>query len=330
MQSTSSCLLGTVFLSAVIVSATFSPAQNLHASVVTAHDDKGQAGGGIFNTQNLLGPIDGQVHSLGNGGHATVGFDQNIVNGPGADLIITENSFFSGGAAQTFAEMAFVEVSSDGKTFARIPTFYRGPASFPGAYGVIHIGSYGGMAGATPRNVQATDPADVVDAGGDAIDLDDLANDPLVKSGAVDLQAISHLRLVDVQSGIDTDSQGTTIYDPGNGSSDIDGITLIHHDLNRSSHKPEVDVRIPKDGRLEIIVRDPDGIGDLDPQSLRLALFGKEIPFVTLLPFMQVLSINPLGFHLRLSTTLPQGFLLRVSVSVKDRAGHRSGDTRSR
>ena len=67
------------------------------ATRVVAFDDRGQAGGGIFNPANALGQPGGStdVHSLGIGGSLTLGFDVVIVDGPGADLLIAENPFAS-------------------------------------------------------------------------------------------------------------------------------------------------------------------------------------------------------------------------------------------
>ncbi len=57
---------------------------------------------------------DNAVVSLGDGGVATCFFDIPIVDGPGADFAVFENSF-----DDTFLELAFVEVSSDGNNFVR-------------------------------------------------------------------------------------------------------------------------------------------------------------------------------------------------------------------
>ena len=310
--------------------ATELPAQNPFASRVIAVDDQGRAGGGIFNPPNLLGRPDGTVNSLGIGGHVVLGFDVTIVDGPGADLIVTENPFSTGPVGHSFAEVAFVDVSSDGIHFARVPSAYYGPNQSPGPFGNVNIGWYEGLAGATPANLQASDPLDVVEAGGDAIDLSDLKAHPLVMSGLVRLNAISEVRLVDARDGVDQDVRGTTIQDAGSGSADIDAVAVIHHTQNLSARAPLVDVRVPMDGSAEIRVSDPDGLVDLDPQTLRAALWGMPIRFADLLPVMRVVQADATSFTLKLIGPLPQGMPLRVSVSGKDRAGNRSGDARSR
>lgn len=58
-----------------------------------------------------------KVISLGDGGFITLSFDVPIRNGAGADFAVFENAF-----NDTFLELAFVEVSSNGSDFFRFPT----------------------------------------------------------------------------------------------------------------------------------------------------------------------------------------------------------------
>ena len=61
---------------------------------------------------NALGPATAnttKVVSLGDGGSATLTFAKPITNGPGPDFAVFENGF-----SDTFLELGFVEVSSDG------------------------------------------------------------------------------------------------------------------------------------------------------------------------------------------------------------------------
>ena len=50
-------------------------------------------------------------------GYITLGFETGISNGDGYDFAVFENAF--GGAASVFAELGYVEVSSNGVDFAR-------------------------------------------------------------------------------------------------------------------------------------------------------------------------------------------------------------------
>lgn len=304
---------------------------SVFASHVVAFDDHGQAGGGVFQPGNALGTNDGTVHSLGNGGSLTLGFGVVITDGPGADLIVAENPFTSTTAPwESFAELCFVEVSSDGLHFARVPSRYTGPQVDPGPFAFLHSGWFGNLVGSGGVNLGVADAQDVVRAGGDAIDLADLAGDPLVRSGVVDLHAITQVRLVDVLNGVDVDAHGTTIRDTGGGSADIDGVTVVQHQGSQNPHGPRVDLVIPQDGDFALMISDVDGIADLDLASFGVALWGVQIDPAALFEIGVVTQITPTSFTLRLGSPLPASIPLKMSVSVKDHAGNRSGATRTR
>jgi hypothetical protein len=269
------------------------------------------------------------VHSLGIQGWLALGFDGAIADGPGADFIVSENAFYVVLPA-AFAEVAFVEVSSNGADYARFPAFYWGPQS-SGGTSIALVGSYSGLAGQTPVYAGSgalVDPQDVCEAGGDAFDLADLRDHPLVRAGRLDLQAISSVRLVDVRDG-DLDARGVAIRDPQLGSADVDAVTVIHQAGSLTPHHPEVRVDIPPDGNFSVSVRDPDGLADLDLGSLRLALWGLPVSPIDVLSVMQ-LAVDANGFTARLGAPLPPGFVLQLAASVRDRAGHRSGAVRQR
>jgi hypothetical protein len=175
------------------------------------------------------------------------------------------------------------------------------------------------------------DAQDVVDAGGDAFDLDDLAGDPLVLAGIVDLTAITAVRLVDVVSGTSLDSRGATLFDTGGtGSADIDHVTAIHQHGWLAANGPTVRLAIQVDGTVSLRIEDPDGWTDLDPTTLRAALFGIPIDAGALLGSLQVQSADAQGFTLVQPVALPTSLLFSVAFSLKDRAGNRSGLTRVR
>ena len=73
----------------------------------------------LGQASDALGAPDNSTVSLGDGGQATFYFDQPIVNIEGADFAVFENGFkWPGGY---FLELAFIEVSSNGKDFVRFP-----------------------------------------------------------------------------------------------------------------------------------------------------------------------------------------------------------------
>ncbi len=328
---------------ALALSASLSvPAQQPFATQVLGFDTRGGAGGGLFQPANALGAPQGgglhggavHVHSLGMQGTLTLGLGVVLRDGPGADFLVAENAFQAGAFGQVFAEVCFVEVSSNGVDFARLPARYAGPGVAPGPFGTIDVGSYENLAGAVPvlagSGHPGADPFDVVMAGGDAFDLADLAVDPLVRNGRVDLQAITQVRLVDALGGVDRDASGAVIHDAGTGSADIDAVTVLHHGGNAAPSGPMVALRIDPDGRFTLDLDDPDGWQDLDPLTLHASLQGLPVDAGALLSVCQVLRADRTGFTLRYPVPLPVNLRYRLACSVRDRAGHRSGAARIR
>ena len=319
------------------------PAQHPFAAQVISCNTNGGAGGGLFLPQNALGAPQGgglyqgslNVHSLGIQGQLTLGFTVPICDGPGADLLVAENPFMTSVFGQVFAEVCFVEVSSNGVDFARFPARYSGPNVDPGPFGAVDIGCYENLAGATPvlagsAQYPGADPQDVVEAGGDAFDLADLRQDPLVVLGRVDLSAIVQVRLIDVLGGVDVDASARPIRDCGGGSADIDAVTAIHHQANAAADGPRVQLVIDAFGRFTLDLDDPDGWQDLDPASLRCSLQGLPVDPSPLLAVCNVLRADATGFTLQYPAPLPPGLRYRLAFAVKDRAGHRSGAARAR
>ena len=92
--------------------------------------------------QNALGAANpSSTVSLGDNGVITLTFGGAIFNGAGADFAVFENSF-----SDTFLELAWVEVSSDGTHFFRFPgfSFTANPVS---SFGTIDPTNLDGLAG---------------------------------------------------------------------------------------------------------------------------------------------------------------------------------------
>jgi len=193
------------------------------------------------NSSLALGPVTGDnagVVSLGdlsakqisNGvspGRITVSFVAPIKNLSGADFVVFENGFASAGGAgvagQIIADLGYVEVSSNGSDFARFPSRSLTPA-LVGPYGTIDPTNVFNLAG---KHANAYGQS-----WGTPFDLSQLATDPLVKGGQVDLNAIRYVRIVDIPgNGSFTDSQGSPIYDAwetiGSGGFDLEAIGAI-------------------------------------------------------------------------------------------------------
>ena len=165
-----------------------------------------------------IGPASGRaadVISLGDGGHIDLTFDGVIFDGPDDDFAVFENSF-----SPTFLELATVGVSSDGDAFAFFPTIYLGEEAIS-EYGDHQPQIFQGFAGRYAAGY------------GTPFDLSDLRFHELVVAGAVDLERISHVRIVDViGDGQTKDSLGNPVYDPfptrGSGGFDLGGVGVIN------------------------------------------------------------------------------------------------------
>lgn len=172
---------------------------------------------------NGLGPQDGSTVSLGDGGSITLRFDTAITNGAGADFAVFENAF--GFAGLVFAELAYVEVSTDGAHFARFTSTYNNPTvntNFGTGFRLIDIAEVNNFAGIHNTGV------------GTGFDLTDLAGNTLQAQGLLDLNAIFFVRLIDaVGNGSTSDSFGRAILDPyptsvATGGFDLDAVGALH------------------------------------------------------------------------------------------------------
>lgn len=166
-----------------------------------------------------LGPATGvstDVVSLGDRGRITLTFAGLIVDRPGADFAVFENSF-----SDTFLELAWVEVSSDGTHFFRFPGFSFTPGPV-GGFGAVDPTNIDGLAGKYRGGF------------GTPFDLALLASVP-----GLNVQAVSHVRLVDiVGDGSVSDSFPVAfggphpIYDVhptvASGGFDLDGVGVMH------------------------------------------------------------------------------------------------------
>jgi len=176
---------------------------------------------------NALGPATGDnvygIVSLGDlkrsqidsnqpPGQITLAFGETIRNGNGYDFVVFENGLISqmntsGGsvAGQMFAELGYVEVSSNGQDFARFPAVSLTPDSV-GPYGTIQISNVYNLAGKHPN------------AGGictgTPFDLQEIADDPKVIAGIVDINNINYVKIVDIPGSGDFRDEAGRCMDP--------------------------------------------------------------------------------------------------------------------
>lgn len=182
-----------------------------------------------------LGPATGNVGntvSLGDSGYAVVTFDKPIINGPGWDFAIFENSF-----SDDFLEFAHVEVSSDGVNFVRFPSHSEvQTTSQTNGFGLTDTRYIDNLAGKYRVGF------------GTPFDLEDLAD-----SSGIDLNNITHVKIIDVVGSIGTDgtedAYGNKINDPfptpfESGGFDLEAVGVINQLVSTDNFEENLAISI--------------------------------------------------------------------------------------
>lgn len=157
------------------------------------------------------------VASLGDGGSVVCSFPFPITNGPGYDFAVFENSI-----DDTFLELAFVEVSSDGVNYVRFPAHSLSDT-------VNQTGSFGSTNATKINNLAGKYRAGF----GTPFDLQELAG-----SAGIDINHITRVKIIDVVGSLNDlfatrDKYQNKINDPWptpfpSGGFDLDAIGVIH------------------------------------------------------------------------------------------------------
>jgi len=131
----------------------------------------------------------------------------------GYDFVVFENSFISIFTnpiygfveGQVFGELGYVEVSTDGVNFVRFPSvsLTDGPV---GPFGTIDINNVYNLAGKHPNGYGVCT--------GTPFDLRELANEPAVRDGTVDINNIVFVRIVDIPGTGDFNDLAVRYIDP--------------------------------------------------------------------------------------------------------------------
>ena len=165
-----------------------------------------------------IGIADGEVVSLGDGGSATLTFDTVISDHDGWDFAVFENGF-----SDSFLELGFVEVSSDGVHFVRFPSVSLTQTQVQiGTFDTLDTRKLYNLAG--KYRVFYGTPFDLYQ---------------LKDSAGIDINHITHIRVVDVVGCIQDayaryDSQNHKINDPwptpfASCGFDLDAVGLVHN-----------------------------------------------------------------------------------------------------
>ena len=158
-------------------------------------------------------------------GQITLYFDEPICQVKGYDFVIFENGFTSDVsletgsiAGQMFAELGYVEVSSNGVDFVRFSAVSL-TAEPVGSYGTIEISNVYNLAGKHPNTYSMCT--------GTPFDLWEITDDPKVVSGLVDINDIRYVRIVDIPGNGDFYDEATKHINP-NTWPDLDSYKSTH------------------------------------------------------------------------------------------------------
>ena len=153
----------------------------------------------VGDMQSVLGKAGTNgVLSLGDAGEAIVTFDYPISNGEGPDFAVFENGFNN-----SFLELAFVEVSSDGIHFVRFPSVSLSDT-------ILQFDNNAAMDATKLNNLAGKYKANY----GTPFDLEELQG-----SVGLNMRAITHVKIVDVVGSVNPmfgsrDSKNNLINDP--------------------------------------------------------------------------------------------------------------------
>ncbi len=152
---------------------------------------------------------------LGRAGQITMTFPNGIADGEGFDFTVFENSF-----SDTYLELAFIELSTNGMDFIKFDNASLTDNTID-AFGSLETTKIYGLAGKYKQGY------------GTPFDLSDLAEKQDVINGKVNLLNIQYVRIIDINGNGDTrDSFDNSIYDPypciGSAGFDLDAIGVIN------------------------------------------------------------------------------------------------------
>jgi hypothetical protein len=164
--------------------------------------------------------LENGIVSLGDGGIATAYFKEGVFDEEGPDFAIFENGFEVPGTGTYHMELAFVEVSTDGKKFYRFPAQSLNDTT-------IQIDNFTGMYPEKVRNLAGKH----VTAFGVPFDIEEMVD-------SLQHQTIHYIRIIDVVGSLNDslasrDAFGRKINDPfptpyPSSGFDLDAIGIIH------------------------------------------------------------------------------------------------------
>lgn len=175
----------------------------------------------VGDSSNAIGYADGMVVSLGDGGSALLEFNPPITNGIGPDFAVFENAF-----SDSFLELAFVDVSSDGINFFRFPAVsLTQTTNQVGSFDTLDATKIHNLAGKYRQFY------------GTPFDLSQIPENSLLNKSQV-----THIKITDVIGTLNPtyasmDALGNYINDPyptpfSSGGFDLDAVAVINSTIN--------------------------------------------------------------------------------------------------
>lgn len=199
----------------------------------------------VGDSSMAIAKADGSIVSLGDGGIAIVTFSAPITNGTGYDFAVFENAF-----NDSFLELAFVEVSSDGTNYFRFPPTCNLPT-------VPQYTNDAAMDAAKINNLAGKYRA----LYGTPFDLQELNGIP-----QLNINSITHVKIIDVVGSINAtyatyDKNNSVINDPWptpfpSSGFDLDAVGVINQSaVGIEEHYKSLGVMIypnPSSGELRV------------------------------------------------------------------------------
>ena len=212
----------------------------------------------LGSISNIIGESDGSTWSLGDSGVVILKFDNYISDNDGYDLAVFENSF-----SETFLELAFVEVSSDGVNFFRFPSISLTDTS-------NNIGGFGSLDATNLYNLAGKYSAGY----GTPFDIADIPDTALLNK-----QSIQYVKVIDVvgtnSNYASLDSKGNKIIDPfptpfSSGGFDLDAVAVLGDGtkVNKASHKKSAPYPNPTSSILNLNFEGTKVLYDISGQEI--------------------------------------------------------------
>lgn len=224
--------------------ASYAPTENVLSTWQVTDRALGPATGNQFDVVSLGELTEDELAAGARPGEITLVFPMPISDKSGPDFAVFENAFVVDDTDQrVFAELGYVEVSSDGVNFTRFPS-----ACLRDDLDDTHGAGYENIDARNIHNLCGKHANGYYESWGTPFDLSELADCEDVRDGRLDLSAVTHVRILDIPGdGSCVDASGRPIRDAWptlySGGVDLDAIGVLN-----SSEASRIDVKVSGNG----------------------------------------------------------------------------------